>query len=172
MSGVDAPYNTYPMGYILQTVRGHAAAIRKDPVVQLPEDTVDDLLKRLRRIEGQVRGIQQMLVDGRECRDVVTQISAASTALDQTGFKLVASGLVYCLNQPERAVGRGIRARRRGEDVPPDRLTFDGAGHGSAGCPGPSPGPAGRLAGLIVCGGQTPAVELMKLRIALLLTSL
>jgi len=75
--------------------------------MDLPEQTIDDLLKRLRRIEGQVRGIQQMLVDGRECGDVVTQISAASKALDQTGFKLVASGLTYCLNDPERAAREG-----------------------------------------------------------------
>ena len=75
--------------------------------MDLPEQTIDDLLKRLRRVEGQVRGIQQMLLDGRECRDVVTQISAASKALDQTGFKLVASGLTYCLNNPEQAAEEG-----------------------------------------------------------------
>lgn len=75
--------------------------------MDLPEQTIDDLLKRLRRVEGQVRGIQQMLLDGRECRDVVTQISAASNALDQAGFKLVASGLTYCLNNPEQAAQEG-----------------------------------------------------------------
>ena len=75
--------------------------------MDLPEQTIDDLLKRLRRVEGQLRGIQQMLVDGRECRDVVTQISAASKALDQAGFKLVASGLTYCLNNPEQAAEEG-----------------------------------------------------------------
>ena len=75
--------------------------------MDLPEQTIDDLLKRLRRVEGQVRGIQQMLLDGRECRDVVTQISAASKALDQAGFKLVASGLTYCLNNPEQAAEEG-----------------------------------------------------------------
>jgi DNA-binding FrmR family transcriptional regulator len=75
--------------------------------MRLPEQTVDDILKRLRRVEGQIRGIQQMLVDGRECRDVVTQISAASKALDQAGFKLVASGLTYCLNSPEKAAEEG-----------------------------------------------------------------
>ena len=75
--------------------------------MDLPEQTIDDLLKRLRRVEGQIRGIQQMLVDGRECRDVVTQISAASKALDQAGFKLVASGLTYCLNHPEQAAEEG-----------------------------------------------------------------
>lgn len=75
--------------------------------MDLPEQTIDDLLKRLRRVEGQVRGVQQMLLDGRECRDVVTQISAASKALDQAGFKLVASGLTYCLNNPEQAAEQG-----------------------------------------------------------------
>ena len=75
--------------------------------MDLPEQTVDDLLKRLRRVEGQIRGIQQMLVDRRECRDVVTQISAASKAIDQVGFKLVASGLTYCIDNPERAATDG-----------------------------------------------------------------
>lgn len=75
--------------------------------MDLPEETVDDLLKRLRRVEGQVRGVQQMLLDGRGCRDVVTQISAATKALEQTGFKLVASGLTYCLSDPERAAREG-----------------------------------------------------------------
>jgi len=75
--------------------------------MDIPEQTIDDLLKRLRRVEGQIRGIQQMLKDGRECRDVVTQISAAGRALDQAGFKLVASGLTYCLNQPEQSAREG-----------------------------------------------------------------
>jgi len=75
--------------------------------MDLPDRTIDDLLKRLRRVEGQLRGIQQMLTDGRECRDVVTQISAASKALDQAGFKLVASGLTYCLTHPKQAAAEG-----------------------------------------------------------------
>ena len=75
--------------------------------MDLPKSTIDDLLQRLRRVEGQVRGIQQMLTDGRECRDVVTQISAARKALDQAGFKLVASGLTYCLSHPEAAARDG-----------------------------------------------------------------
>lgn len=75
--------------------------------MDIPEPTIQDILNRLRRVEGQVRGIQQMLVDKRECRDVVTQISAASKALDQAGFKLIASGLTYCVNHPERAAQEG-----------------------------------------------------------------
>lgn len=78
--------------------------------MDLPQDTIDDLLRRLRRVEGQIRGIQQMLVDGRECRDVVTQISAAGKALDQAGFKLVASGLAYCLSNPDAAAASGYDA--------------------------------------------------------------
>lgn len=75
--------------------------------MQLPDETIDDLVKRLRRVEGQVRGIQQMLLDGRECRDVVTQLSAARKALDQAGFKLVASGLTYCIDNPQQAADEG-----------------------------------------------------------------
>lgn len=75
--------------------------------MQLPEETINDLQKRLRRIEGQVRGIQAMLTDGRECSEVVTQIAAASKAIEQVGFKLVASGLTYCLTHPDEAAESG-----------------------------------------------------------------
>ncbi len=76
--------------------------------MELPEELIADLTRRLRRVEGQVRGIQQMLADGRECRDIVAQLSAASTALDQVGFKLLASGLTTCLMDPEKASERGF----------------------------------------------------------------
>jgi DNA-binding FrmR family transcriptional regulator len=75
--------------------------------MDIPAETIEDLIKRLRRVEGQVRGLQQMLTDGRDCRDVVTQISAASKALDQTGFVLVAAGLKWCLEDPERSKALG-----------------------------------------------------------------
>lgn len=75
--------------------------------MDLPEDTVADLQRRLRRVEGQVRGIQQMLTDGRDCRDVVTQIAAANKALEQVGFVLVASGLTWCLEDPDRSSAAG-----------------------------------------------------------------
>ena len=75
--------------------------------MELPEETVSDLIKRLRRIEGQVRGLQQMLADGRDCREVVTQLSAANKALEQAGFVLVAAGLTWCLSDPERSAALG-----------------------------------------------------------------
>jgi DNA-binding FrmR family transcriptional regulator len=76
--------------------------------MELPEDVLADLQRRLRRAEGQIRGIQQMLADGRDCRDVVTQLSAAISALEQTGFKLVASGLTWCLSNPEASAAEGL----------------------------------------------------------------
>jgi DNA-binding FrmR family transcriptional regulator len=79
--------------------------------MELPEDTVEDLIKRLRRVEGQVRGVQQMLTDGRDCRDIVTQISAAGKALDQAGFVLVAAGLTWCLEDPARSAAEGYDVR-------------------------------------------------------------
>ncbi len=77
------------------------------PVMELPEETVADLIRRLRRVEGQVRGIQQMLTDGRDCREIVTQLSAANKALEQTGFTLVAAGLTWCLQDPVRSAAEG-----------------------------------------------------------------
>jgi DNA-binding FrmR family transcriptional regulator len=76
-------------------------------VVELPPETIEDLLKRLRRAEGQVRGVQQMLTEGRDCRDVVTQISAVTKALEQTGFLLVAAGLTWCVSNPDQAADEG-----------------------------------------------------------------
>lgn len=70
-------------------------------------DVVDDLRKRLRRIEGQVRGIQNMLEEERECRDIVTQIAAVTKAMEQVGFKMLASGLANCLQNPDRAAAEG-----------------------------------------------------------------
>jgi DNA-binding FrmR family transcriptional regulator len=75
--------------------------------MQLPEETVDDLLKRLKRIEGQVRGIQSMLTEERDCRDVVTQVSAATKALEQVGFSIVAAGLTWCIANPKQSADEG-----------------------------------------------------------------
>lgn len=75
--------------------------------MEFPDETIADLRRRLRRVEGQVRGIEQMLADGRDCREVVTQISAVTRALEQAGFVLVAAGLTWCLEDPERSAAEG-----------------------------------------------------------------
>ena len=65
--------------------------------MQVDEDAVGDVVTRLRRAEGQIRGVIAMLESGRDCADVVTQLAAVSRALDRAGFKIIASGLQQCL---------------------------------------------------------------------------
>jgi DNA-binding FrmR family transcriptional regulator len=65
-----------------------------------PSDVHLDLIHRLRKVEGQIRGLQQMITEQRDCRDIVTQLSAAGKALDQVGFRMLTSGLLNCLNDP------------------------------------------------------------------------
>lgn len=57
----------------------------------------DALLKRLRRVEGQVRGIERMLEDDRYCIDIITQISAVSTALEAVAFKILDDHVNHCV---------------------------------------------------------------------------
>ena len=61
--------------------------------MQFPDEVSTDVIKRLRRLEGQVRGIQRMIEEGDECRNIVTQLAAAQGALDRVGFKLMAAAL-------------------------------------------------------------------------------
>ena len=75
--------------------------------MELPDEVVKDLGLRLRRAAGQVHAVETMLSEGRECRDIVTQLSAATKALDQVGFRLIASGLAYCVQHPEEAAESG-----------------------------------------------------------------
>jgi DNA-binding FrmR family transcriptional regulator len=75
--------------------------------MEIPEEVIDDIRRRLHRVSGQLAGIERMLDDGRACQDVVPQISAATRALEQAGFKLVAAGLTYCLAHPDEAEAAG-----------------------------------------------------------------
>ena len=56
-----------------------------------------DVLARLKRVQGQVGGIIRMIEEGRDCSDVVTQMAAASRALDRAGFKIIATGMRQCM---------------------------------------------------------------------------
>jgi len=55
------------------------------------------LVKRLHRIEGQVRGIERMVEDERYCIDILTQISAATTALESVAFKILDEHVSHCV---------------------------------------------------------------------------
>lgn len=58
-----------------------------------------DVVNRLRRVEGQIGGVIRMIEDGRECKDVLTQLAAASRALDKAGFKIISTGLRHCYTE-------------------------------------------------------------------------
>lgn len=62
------------------------------------EGSITAVLNRLRRAQGQLAGVIAMIEQGRDCKDVVTQLAAVSRALDRAGFKIVASGLRDCIN--------------------------------------------------------------------------
>jgi DNA-binding FrmR family transcriptional regulator len=57
----------------------------------------DALIRRLHRIEGQVRGIERMLEEDRYCIDILTQISAVSTALDSLALKILDDHVEHCV---------------------------------------------------------------------------
>ena len=74
-------------------------------------DEVGDVLRRLRRAQGQIGGVIRMIEEGQDCADVLTQLAAAGRALDRAGFKIIACGLCQCLLD-ERA-GREQAAAER-----------------------------------------------------------
>ena len=55
------------------------------------------LVKRLHRIEGQVRGIEKMVEDDRYCIEILTQIAAANTALESLAFKILDEHVRHCV---------------------------------------------------------------------------
>ncbi|MBN2624820.1 MAG: metal-sensitive transcriptional regulator [Acidimicrobiales bacterium] len=76
--------------------------------MQFPDDVVDDVQNRLRRAEGQLRGVQRLLDEGADCKAVITQLTAAQAALHRTGLRLMTAGMRYCLVDPERAEREGM----------------------------------------------------------------
>ncbi|MER5307100.1 metal-sensitive transcriptional regulator [Streptomyces sp. NPDC002773] len=72
------------------------------------------VLNRLRRAQGQIAGVIRMIEEGRDCEEVVTQLAAASRALDRAGFAIIATGLQQCLTEVEdgRANGEDRDAMR------------------------------------------------------------
>lgn len=67
--------------------------------MEIDEQVAKEITNRLRRARGQIDGVIAMIEAGRSCRDVVTQLAAASRALDRAGFKIVANGLRQCLTE-------------------------------------------------------------------------
>lgn len=76
----------------------------------------DDLLKRLSRAEGQVRGIARMVENDKYCIDILTQVSAATSALETVALSLLADHLSHCVAEAAAEGGPGSRREdSRGE---------------------------------------------------------
>jgi DNA-binding FrmR family transcriptional regulator len=73
----------------------------------------EDYLKRLRRIEGQVRGLQKMVEDDKYCIDVLTQVSAVTKALQAVALGLLEDHLGHCVTQAVAEGGDAADAKVR-----------------------------------------------------------
>ena len=69
--------------------------------VHLDPQDLDPVIKRLRRAQGQLAGVLNMIAEGRDCGDVVTQLAAVSKAIDRAGFAMIAAGLQQCIRSDE-----------------------------------------------------------------------
>ena len=63
----------------------------------LSETAKNDIVTRLRRIEGQARGVQRMIEEGRPCEDIIIQVAALKAAVTQAGVAIAGSHLVECV---------------------------------------------------------------------------
>jgi DNA-binding FrmR family transcriptional regulator len=73
----------------------------------------EDYLKRLRRIEGQIRGLQRMIDEDKYCIDILTQVSAATKALQSVAIGLLEEHLSHCVTQAVRDGGDTATAKVR-----------------------------------------------------------
>lgn len=69
--------------------------------VHLDPEDLEPVVKRLRRAQGQLAGVLNMIDEGRDCADVVTQMAAVSKAIDRAGFTMIAAGLQHCIRSNE-----------------------------------------------------------------------
>jgi CsoR family transcriptional regulator, copper-sensing transcriptional repressor len=74
------------------------------------------LVKRLHRIEGQVRGIERMVEDERYCIDVLTQIGAVTTALESVAFKILDDHVSHCVSDA-LASGDPVAAAEKSKEL-------------------------------------------------------
>ena len=84
--------------------------------MHLEPEVYGDLLRRMRRIEGQARGIQRMLEEGRNCEEVVQQLTAMRAALGKVAMTVIAENLEECLLAQGGDEARD-RAVRRAKEV-------------------------------------------------------
>ncbi len=74
-------------------------------------DRKGDYLKRMKRIQGQVRGIERMITEDTYCIDILTQVSAATKALQAVALGLVEEHLAHCVLDAAKTGGPGAEAK-------------------------------------------------------------
>ncbi len=85
----------------------------------------EDLIQRLRRIEGQVRGVQGMLADERDCQEVLQQLAAVRSALQSVSRAFLQQYVASCLLELEETPDCGeLEARVRREGIIQDMIAF------------------------------------------------
>jgi len=62
------------------------------------------VINRLRRAQGQLAAVTRMIEEGQDCKSVVTQLAAVSSALDKAGFSIIATALQQCLTQDDPSI--------------------------------------------------------------------
>ena len=77
--------------------------------MDMDSETMAAVIRRLRRAQGQIGGVIKMIEEGRDCADVVTQLAAASRAVDRAGFKIIATGLQRCAIDGSETAGSADR---------------------------------------------------------------
>lgn len=79
-----------------------------DQIRTLSPERRQEVLLRLRRIEGQVRGVQRMVEEGRDCREIVTQVAAVKSALASVNSQVLQCYASGCLGDAEQPTDRTI----------------------------------------------------------------
>ncbi|HKU36403.1 MULTISPECIES: metal-sensitive transcriptional regulator [Propionibacteriales] len=74
--------------------------------MELNPSELTPVINRLKRAQGQLSAVTRMLEEGRDCKDVVTQLAAVSKALDRAGFAIIATGLEQCIVQQDATMDK------------------------------------------------------------------
>lgn len=74
--------------------------------MQLDPTELTPVLNRLKRAQGQLAAVTRMLEEGRDCKDIVTQLAAVSKALDRAGFAIIATGLEQCMTRDDATMDK------------------------------------------------------------------
>ncbi|MBG6181167.1 metal-sensitive transcriptional regulator [Arthrobacter sp. CAN_A1] len=74
--------------------------------MQLDTSELTPVINRLKRAQGQLVAVTRMLEEGKDCKDVITQLAAVSKALDRAGFAIIATGLEQCLTSEDATMDK------------------------------------------------------------------